>query len=448
MAERSLRNKEETELEDAQPKRLRMDWARPFFAIWSGQAVSLLGSQLVQFALIWHLTKQTGSATVLATASLVGLLPQVVLGPFIGTLVDRWNRRLTMLLADSAIALATLLLAYLFSSGGVQIWSIYLLMFLRSLAGGFHGPAMMASSSLMVPKDQLTRVQGLNQMLNGGLNIIAAPLGAVLLGLMSIQRILLIDMGTAVLAITPLFFISVPQPERPEGVESETRTVWNEFRAGLRYVIAWPGLRLLIGMALFVNFLFPPTSSLMPLLITEHFGGDALQLGWIESALGGGVIAGGLILGAWGGFKRRILTSLAGLLGIGVSLMMIGLAPATLFPLALFAAFLGGFMVPITNGPAMAIFQAAIEPSMQGRVFTLIGSLGGAMAPIGLALAGPFANAFGIRNWYIVAGGVFVLLGIAGRFIPAILNIERNNGSQSEPLEVSAERIGAGIAPS
>ena len=442
MSEQSMSSNEGTETEVAHSNQVRPGWARPFFTIWTGQAISLLGSQLVQFALIWYLTKQTGSATVLATASLVGLLPQVVLGPFIGTLVDRWNRRATMIIADSVIALATLVLVYLFGIGAVQIWTIYLLMFVRSLAGGFHWPAMSASTSLMVPKEQLTRVQGFNQMLNGGLNIISAPLGAVLLGVMPLQGILMIDVGTALLAITPLFFIPVPEPERRpvlEEAQAGLLTVWGDFREGLRYVMAWPGLLIIMGMALMINFVLTPASSLMPLLVTEHFGGDALQLGWIESALGGGVIAGGLILGAWGGFKRRIVTALVGLLGLGLSYLMIGFAPATLFSLALFAAFLGGSMVSITNGPVFAIFQATIEPAMQGRVFTLIGSLSAGMAPVGLVFAGPIADTLGIQTWYIVGGGVCVLMGIAGCFIPAVLNIESNNGKAAEPLEVSTE---------
>jgi len=449
MSEQSMSSSVGTEAEVAHSNQVRPGWARPFLTIWTGQAISLLGSQLVQFALIWYLTKQTGSATVLATASLVGLLPQVVLGPLIGTLVDRWNRRATMIIADSVIALATLVLAYLFGCGAVQIWTIYLLMFVRSLAGGFHGPAMMASASLMVPKEQLTRFQGFNQMLYGGLNIISAPLGALLLEVMPVQGILMIDVGTALLAITPLFFIPVPEPERrptPEGAQTGPLTVWRDFREGLGYVMAWPGLRMLMGMALMINFVLPPASSLMPLLVTEHFGGDALQLGWINSALGVGLISGGLILGAWGGFKRRILTTLVGLLGMGLSYLVIGFTPATFFSLALFAAFLGGSMVSITNGPVFAIFQATIEPAMQGRVFTLVGSLGGAMAPVGLILAGPIADIFGIQIWYIMSGGVTALMGIAGYFIPAVLNIENNNGKAAEALEVSTESISAEIA--
>ena len=208
--------------------------------------------------------------------------------------------------------------------------------------------------------------------------------------------------------------------------------------------MAWPGLRMLIGIALMINLVLPPASSLMPLLVTEHFGGDALQLGWIESVFGIGVIAGGLILGIWGGFKRRILTTLVGLLGMGLSYLMIGFAPATLFSLALFASFLMGSMVSIVQGPVFAIFQAAIEPAMQGRVITLVGSLGGAMAPVGLILAGPIADVFGIQTWYIVSGGVIALMGIAGTFIPAMLNIETNNGTRAERLGAGVEHVPAG----
>jgi len=172
-------------------------WKTTFFKMWGGQALSILGSQLVQFALIWHLTVQTGSATVLATATLVGMLPNVALGPFIGTLVDRWNRRWTMLLADSLEALATIALAVLFALDIVEVWHIFAILFIRSLAGAFHTNAMNASTSLMVPVEHLTRIQGLNQLLEGGLNVVAAPLGALLLGMLPMQGILSIDVITA-----------------------------------------------------------------------------------------------------------------------------------------------------------------------------------------------------------------------------------------------------------
>ena len=269
-------------------------WKARFFTIWGGQAVSILGSQLVQFALIWHLTVKTGSATVLAIATLVGMLPAVVLGPFIGTLVDRWNRRWIMIFADGIISMATIVLAVLFALNAAAVWHIYVVMFIRSLAGSFHGNAMSASTSLMVPVENLTRIQGINQMLNGGMNIISAPLGALLLTILPLQGILAIDVVTALIAILPLFFIQIPQPERIEAVavDNTTRTtVWQDFKAGLRYVLNWPGLVIVGLMTIVINFTIIPAFSLIPLMVKDYFGGNAIQLSWVESAMGIGMSA-------------------------------------------------------------------------------------------------------------------------------------------------------------
>jgi DHA3 family macrolide efflux protein-like MFS transporter len=404
-------------------------WKTPFFTIWTGQALSLLGSQLVQFALIWYLTVETGSATVLATASLVGLLPRVVFGPIIGTLVDRWNRRRTMLLADATITLATILLAVLFALGMVTIWHIYLLMFVRSLAGSFHGNAMNASTSLMVPVEHLTRIQGINQMLNGGLSVVAAPLGALLLELLPLQGILTIDVITAAFAIIPLFFIRVPQPERIErqqiGPENKT-TVWQDFKEGLRYMVAWPGLLVVALMAILINFLMTPAFSLLPLLIKDYFGGGAVELGWVESAAGIGVIAGGAILGVWGGFKRRIVTTFFGLFGMGLSILVMAHAPPTKILWLIAAALFMGIMQPITNGPVGAIMQSTVAPDMQARVFSLLNSLASGMAPIGLIIAGPISDRVGIQAWFWLGGTICILMAVIGVFIPSVMNIEDN----------------------
>lgn len=401
-------------------------WAPPFFTIWGGQAISLLGSALVQFALVWWITRTTGSATALATATLAAMVPMVVIGPFAGALVDRWDRRRTMMAADGAIALATLGLAYLFAVGAVRVWHIYAIMFIRSTAGGFHWPAMQASTSLMVPEKHLSRVAGMNQTLNGLLNIVAPPLGALLLSLLPIQGILAIDVGTAALAIGPLFFIQIPQPPaRPEGVRR--RPLWQDVREGLRYVWDWPGLFGVLIMATVINFLLNPAFSLLPILVTGHFGGDAIHLGWMDSAWGVGVVAGGLILSAWGGFRRRVLTSLMGIVGIGLGTLLIGLAPATCFWMAVGAVLFAGLMNPIANGPFLAIVQARVAPEMQGRVFTVIQSMAAAFSPLGMAVAGPVADWVGVRAWYLVGGTACILMGAGAFFVPAIVHIEDNH---------------------
>jgi len=414
-------------------------WKATFFTIWSGQALSILGSQLVQFALIWYLTVQTGSATVLATASLVGMLPNVVLGPFIGTLVDRWNRRRIMLLADSIVALATLLLVALFALDVVEVWHIFAVLFIRSLASTFHGNAMSASTSLMVPVEQLTRIQGLNQLLNGGLNVVAAPLGALLLGMLPMQGILSIDVITALFAILPLAFIHVPQPER-NAVDTEKTTVWTDFKAGLRYMIGWPGLLIIGLMTVGINFTIIPAFSLLPLMVKDYFGGSAIHLSWVESAMGGGMIVGGALLGFWGGFSRRILTSLVGLMGMGAGTLILALAPSSAIFLAVGGALLVGFMTPITMGPFFAVIQSTVEPDMQARVFSLLSSVGTGIAPLGLMIAGPVSDRVGIQAWFLLGGILCIFMAVTGLFIPAVMNLEKKGNPLPEAIGTSVKQ--------
>lgn len=413
------------------------NWAPRFFTIWTGQAFSLFGSALVQFALVWWLTRETGSATVLATATLVALLPQVVLGPFVGALVDRWNRRIIMIVADTSIALATLLLFYLFASGQVQVWHIYGILAIRSLGGAFHGPAMTASTSLMVPNKHLARIAGANQTLQGLLSIFAPPLGALLLELFSTQNVLLIDVGTALLAVLPLFFIPIPQPARhalQASGEIAKTSYAHDLREGFAYVVRWKGLLGIIILAMILNFLIVPASSLLPLVVTKVFKGGAAELGWTESVFGVGVIVGGVLLSIWGGFKRRIVTSFSGIIGIGVGVILTGLIPADMFYLLLAAQFVIGFMQVLANGPLMAIMQSTVAPDMQGRVFSLLGAGATAMMPLSLLIAGPVSDALGIRFWYIFGGAVCILMTVIAFFVPAIMDIENNHQESPSPV--------------
>jgi MFS transporter, DHA3 family, macrolide efflux protein len=403
-------------------------WRRRFFSLWTGQAFSLFGSQLVQFALIWHLTERTNSGTVLALAGLAGLLPQVFLSPLIGTLVDHWNRRTVMIVADAAVALSTVALIGLLALARAEVWTIYLALFARAVGGGFHQFAFGASVVLLVPKAHLARVQGFNQALRGGMDIAAAPLGALLLRWLPLPAVLSVDVITAALAIAPLLVFALPQPART--ASGPKPSVLQDMAAGWRYVLAWPGLLIVLVMVALINFLFLPAASLLPLLVTRHFGGDALQLGWLNAALGAGVIVGGAVLGGWGGFKRRVVTAQLGLIGLGVFTALVAVVPRSAFPWAVAAMLLAGVMTPIVNGSYGAILQGAIAPEMQGRVFALVMSAASGLGPLGLVLAGPLSDAAGVRVWFYVAGGFCALMGAAGLLIPAVLQLENTPATQ------------------
>jgi MFS transporter, DHA3 family, macrolide efflux protein len=402
-----------------------MDWRRPFFFIWTGQAFSLLGSSLVQFGLVWWMTMTTNSAVVLATAAMVGMLPGVFLAPFAGALVDRWNRRKVMIFSDSLVALSTLVLVVLFWLGIHQLWHVYLILFVRGLGGTFHWPAMQSSTSLMVPGKHLARVQGINQSLNGMLMIAGPPLGALLISLLPMHQMLMIDVVTAAVAVGTLLIVHIPQPARaPENSTVTPGMVLSDIREGWRYVVNWRGAVMLISMALVINFLLAPAFVLLPLMVVRIFEGSEWHFGALNSAMAVGMVIGGLLLGTWGGFKSRMVTSLTGLVGMGIGSLVLGAAPGNLFVIALAGMVLLGFANPITNGPLHALLQERIAPEMQGRVFTLISAGANAITPLAMIISGPMAELVGLRFWYLMAAFMCVLMGIGARFSKDIMSMD------------------------
>jgi DHA3 family macrolide efflux protein-like MFS transporter len=195
-------------------------------------------------------------------------------------------------------------------------------------------------------------------------------------------------------------------------------------------------------MATLLNFLIHPAMSLLPLLITKHFQGQALHLGWMNSSWGIGVILGGLTLSAWGGFRKRIATSLVGVIGMGLGFLLVGLAPATALWLALGAMLFAGTMNPIANGPIGALLQSIVAPDMQGRVFMIVGSLAGFAAPLGLAVAGPVADALGVGSWFVVGGAASLLIGVIAFFVPAIMQIEEQRQAPAGAEAVASPASG------
>jgi DHA3 family macrolide efflux protein-like MFS transporter len=414
----------------------RPNWKLPFFTIWTGQAFSLMGSRVVQFALVWWLTQLTGSATVLATATMVALIPEIVLAPLAGAYVDRWNRRTVMIVADGMIALASLWLAYLFWIDATHVWHVYVIMLARAVGGSFHWPAMQASTSLMVPEKHLTRVAGLNQTLNGALNIVGPPLGALLMEVLLLYGVMLVDVGTAMLAILPLLLAHVPQPRRDD-MGAEKPTIWADMRDGLRYILAWPGLMALIGAVMIVKIALTPAFALLPLLVSAHFNGGAAQLSLLEAVSGVGIVAGGLVLSVWGGFRRKIYTTMMGAVVLGLGFVVLGFTPGSLFWMALASMFVVGLMIPLVDGPLMAILQGTVTPEIQGRVFTLMGSLLWITSPVSLAVAGPVSDWLGLQVWYVTAGVLCGVIGVAGFFTPTIVHIEENANGTSAVAEPS-----------
>jgi len=412
-------------------------WVPLFFSIWTGQTLSWIGSSVAQFGLVWWITEKTGSATVLAVGTLISMLPGVVLGPLVGVLIDRWNRRIVMLVADGTIALASLCLAYLFWTDSLAIWQVYVILLVRALGGTFHWPANQASISLMVPKEHLPRIAGLNQTIGGAVNIISPPAGALLLQIMPLHWIMMVDVITAMFSIMPLLIIIIPQPETSSeaivgtNIVATVSTIWEDMKEGFRYIWKWSGLFWLLMIAMLINFFVNPAMSLTPILVTRHFQGSAPELGWLNASWGVGMLVGGLILGVWGGFRKRTHTILMGILGLGIGILLVAFAPANQLLVAIVGFFLGSAMNAITNGTAFALLQTVVAPEMQGRVFTVVMSMAGAISPLSLAMGGPVADGLGIRTLYFIAGGALILLAVVGWLSPVIHSLEVETTAQT-----------------
>ena len=407
-------------------------WQLPFFTIWTGQSLSLFGSRIAMFALIWWLTATTGSATVLALATLFATLPLVFLGPVAGVLIDRWNRKTVMIVADGLIALLSLWIAILFWTDAIQIWHVYLLMLAREVGGVFHWPAMQTTTALMVPARHLARVNGINQAMYGGLSILGPALGALLLSLTELSNIMLLDVITALTAIVPLLFVAVPQPPRA-AMNVKPTSVWADLVAGARYMLGWRGLLLMTTIGMLFKLVQTPIMALLPILVTRHFGGAAGELAGMESAFGIGIVAGGLLLGVWGGFRRRIFTVNLALIVSGLATLVLGLLPASQLAIALGTMLVSGAAMALMDGALTALMQSTIAPEMLGRVWMLFASLVGITSPLGLAIAGPLADAFDAQVWYALAGIVCVGVGVVGYIIPDIARVEEGAVVPADP---------------
>jgi DHA3 family macrolide efflux protein-like MFS transporter len=363
----------------------------------------------------------------------MALLPQVLVAPFAGSYVDRWNRRRTMIVADFLIAVTVLILAFLFAANIVEIWQLFILMFLGSAFGAFHFPAMQASTTLMVPRKHLARVGGLNQGLNGASNIIAPPIGAILYVLLPMQSILFVDIGSAAFAILCLLMIRIPQPIRKK--VAEKTSVLGDMKEGFAYLKGWRGGFVLVILAMMLNLLTAPAFSLSPILVRNYFLGGAEELAILQTAGAIAMVIGAAFLTVWGGTKRKIVTAGGALILQGFGTLFIGLTPADSFYMAvIFFAFVS-FMVPVVNGVLIAIMQATIPPDKQGRVFALMIAGATAMTPLGLAFGGPISDLAGVSIFFVIAGIGTIILSIAAFFNKSLMNIEQN--SHSSPIEIA-----------
>lgn len=398
-------------------------WQVRFFLIWTGQAFSLFGSALVRFALIWWLTLQTGKATTVAIAVIITGVPTIIIGPFAGVIADRFSRRLVLIFADSLIAISTAFLILLFVVDKANIQSVYLVMLIRASGSAFHMPTMHASTTMLVPHHFLVRVASLNQLVEKAASFGAPPLAAFLLLIADVRGVLYIDVLTAILAIGPLIFTRIPQPRR-DTQEEGIRSMLADLAEGFKFAWRSKGVRyLLLTILIGAIFMFP-AFNLFPILISAVFKGGAMHLGVFEAIYAFAGIAGAAVLIAWGGFKRKIKTSLLGTSIVCGGMLMLSVVPANLFLLSLVAIGIVGFGLPIHGSPLHAIYQTVVPRQKQARFFAIQEAAINTSLPISMVIGGRIADVYGIRTVYYIATAAMIFFILTRSLIPSIRNIE------------------------
>ena len=400
------------------------NWKRTFAIIWSGQFFSILTSSLVNFAIIIWLSLQTGSAEILAFAAIAAMLPQSIIGPFTGALIDRWNRRLVMMLADTFIALCTLLLAILFWLNIAELWHIFALLALRSVGSAFHMPAMQASVPLLAPTDQLTRIAGINQIIASVSQIAGPALGAMLITIWDIEYVLIFDVAGALLAVTSLFFVHIPNPEKQNELE---RDILKEMKEGAMVVLRNRGLSFVFLYSTLVVFFIVPISVLFPLMTLDYFNGTEFQAGIIEAIWSVGALVGGAIMGVKVYKVNRVgLINWMHLL-LGVAFLLSGLLSPTGFVWFAVLTGLSGITGAVYNSAFTGLIQTKIESTALGRVFSMYYTIALIPSMLGLIGIGFIADTIGLNNSFIISGVIIMLIGIVAFNTKSAMKLDKTH---------------------
>ena len=382
------------------------NWKRNIIIFLSSQTISLFGSSLVQYAIMWHITLTTQSGMMMTLFILCGFLPTFILSPFAGVWADRYNRKVLIILADGMIAVATLVMAIVFLMGYEAIWLLFVMSAMRAVGAGIQGPAVGAILPQIVPEDKLTKVSGTNGSIQAIIMFVSPMVSAALLTMATLEIIFFIDVITAAIAIvTLLVFLKIKVHAKAS--EVQTTGYISDFKAGLIYINNHAFLKkFFLFFALFF-ILMAPAAFLTPLQVTRSFGDDVWRLTAIEIAFSIGMIAGGAIIASWGGFANKVHTMTLASIVMGICTMALGIMPIFWAYLLFMAIF--GVAMPIFNTPTTVLIQERVEGDYLGRIFGVFGMIATSMMPIGMLIFGPMADVVRVE-WILLGSGVFMLI--------------------------------------
>lgn len=412
------------------PKR----WLAIIATIWAGQAVSMVTSYAAGYAAVWYITETTGSALMLAVATICAYLPQGLLSPFGGVLADKYNRKTVMIAADLSIGVVSLILGAIILMGHVTFGLILIMVIVRSIGQAFHGPAMMAAMPLLVPEKHLLRINTLDQLLISIASVGAPAFGIFLYTTIGFYSVMFLDFFGAIVAVAGLALAKIP------AVHDETtddQHALANMRDGWRALASTRGLVVLIVGITIGLMAFAPLGAVFPLMTYEHFNGDGYMAALVEAAFGIGMIAGSVVLMAWGGGKRLARLMAIAALVVGVTTTACGLLASDMFWAFVVLCAVMAMACAWFNGPLITLVQKNVPPEKTGRALGFTTAAIGLASPVGVAVGGALAEAIGIAAFFVVDGLVCVALGVL-LYLPKSVRALDREAPAAEEAEVPA----------
>jgi len=388
-------------------------WKKNIVLFLGSQTVSLFGSSLVQYAIMWYITLHTQSGVMMTISIICGFVPTFFLSPFAGVWADRYQRKMLIIAADLLIAVATLILAFLFLWGYEAIWLLFLMSAIRAVGTGIHTPAVGAVIPQLVPEKMLTKVNGINGSIQAFVMLLSPVASGLLLTMASIEMIFFVDVVTAAIAIA-LLLAFVKIPAHAKAMQSQATSYFNDLMEGIRYIRNHDAIKQLFVFLAFTYFLAAPAAFLTPLQVARSFGEEVWRLTAIEITFSIGMMAGGVLMSTWGGFANRAHTLMLSCIIFGLCTLALGIVPV--FWLYLLFMTIVGIAMPLFSTPSTVMLQEKVDGDFMGRIFGVFGMISTSMMPLGMLVFGPVADLIRIE-WLLVATGA--LLSLLGAAIPA-----------------------------
>jgi DHA3 family macrolide efflux protein-like MFS transporter len=381
-------------------------WKKNTALFLSSQAFSLLGTMLVQYAITWYITLETKSGIMITISIICGFLPSFFISPFAGVWADRFNRKALIIVSDAFIALSTLALAIIFIAGYKAIWLLFVASAIRSFGSGIQMPSVGAILPQLAPQDKLMKINGVNSSIISGITLVSPLISGALLSFTAIEIIFFIDVVTAAVAIAILILL-LHIPVLAKAADGQKTGYFKDIKEGLTYINKHSFVKTIFIFNAIYFVLVSPLSFLTPLQVARSFGDEVWRLSVLEAAFSLGMMAGGLIIAAWGGFKNRLYTMVGSNLIVAFCTFSLGIIPNYIIYAVIVA--LIGLVLPMFNTPFTALLQEKVEGDFLGRVFGVMNMIACSIMPLSMLLYGPLADIVKIE-WMLIVTAILMFV--------------------------------------